>query len=133
MFKGELDIFSGQRLLVVEGNPGPEVKNISCAVRGLPTLGNGILLGATREGAQISGRSVLVKDLRTWMQFPQLVEVNSGTDGTDTWVSFSLDFSDTGGVPLRSKFREGLTYRIQDDLSGLLDLKVWVAGYTFGD
>ena len=97
------------------------------------SLAQGILLGATSNGSPRAERSLLVKDLRDWMQFPQVSSVFSGTDGTNTWVNFVLDFSNEGGVPLRSDKREALTYRIQDDMSGLTDLKVWASGYTLGD
>ena len=100
---------------------------------GLSSLTEGLLLGATKNNAPIAGRSALVKDLRDWMQFPQLVKVFSGSDGTNTWVNFILDFSENGGIPLRSSQREGLTYRVQDDMSGLEDLKVTVSGYTLED
>lgn len=100
---------------------------------GVSTLANGILLGATANGAPIAGRSALVNDLRDWMQFPQVGSVFSGSDGTNTWVNFILDFNGDGGVPLRSSMREGLTFRISDDLSGLVDMKVWASGYILGD
>mgnify|MGYP006407845645 FL=1 len=100
---------------------------------GLSSLTEGLLLGATKNNAPIAGRSALIKDLRDWMQFPQLVKVFSGSDGTNTWVNFILDFSENGGIPLRSSQREGLTYRVQDDMSGLEDLKVTVSGYTLED
>ena len=96
---------------------------------GVSSLANGIVLGRSANNAPISGVSFLIKDLRDWMQFPQTTDITSGSDGTNTWVQFSTDFSENGGIPLNSNEREAITHRIQDDLTGLVDLKVWASGY----
>mgnify|MGYP004448552553 CR=1 FL=1 len=100
---------------------------------GESTLANGIILGRSANGAPIPNVSFVINDLRDWMQFPQTVDITSGSDGTNTWVQFSSDFSDNGGIPLNSNERESITHRIQDDLTGLVDLKVWASGYARGE
>lgn len=100
---------------------------------GVGSLAAGIALGVSENGAQLSGRSALVQNMRDWMAFPQLDGVFSGSDGTNTWVNFTLDFGSNGGVTLKSNLRQKLTYRIQDNMSGLEDLKVWASGYILVD
>lgn len=100
---------------------------------GESSLTNGIVLGRTANGAPVPGVSFVIHDLRDWMQFPQTTDVTSSSDGTNTWVTFSTNFDVNGGIPLRASKREGITHRVQDDLTGLVDLKVWASGYVEGE
>lgn len=100
---------------------------------GVSTLANGISTGVSRDGLPIPERTAIIRDLRDWMRFPQLSNVTSGYDGTNTWLSFDLDFSDTDGVILKSSESETLQYTISDDLSGLVDFRVYAEGYVLED
>lgn len=94
---------------------------------GVSTLTNGIL-GARLEQEEIV-TSATIRQLGDFMAFPQVQNIVSGGDGTNTWLSFDLAFTTEGGLVLDSKNRDSFIYRVRDDLSGLLKLQALAEGY----
>ena len=74
--------------------------------------------------------SAVIKDLYTWLGFPQVQNVVSGGNGTNTWVTFDLAFTTEGGLVLDSASNDKFIYRIRDDLSGLLNFQIIAEGYV---
>ena len=95
---------------------------------GVPTLTNGILANTSRRGAIIG--SAIIKDLSTWMGFPQFANLISGSDGTNTWLTFEFTFREEGGLALSAANGDALSYVIRDDLSGLLQMQAIAEGYV---
>ncbi len=95
---------------------------------GVNKLTNGILANFTSRGL-ITG-SAVVREFTDWMWFPQFENLQSGSDGTNTWLTFEITFRDEGGLTLRSDEEASLNYVIRDDLSELSDFKAIVEGYV---
>jgi len=93
-----------------------------------PELTNGILANIKRRG-QITG-SAVVKNFSEWMGFPQFENINSGSDGTNTWITFDITFK---GLVLESKYEDTFSYIIRDDLSGLIQMQAVAEGYIVTD
>ena len=56
------------------------------------------------------------------MSFSHAIVTGNGGDGTNTWVSVHIEFTEK--VILKHETRDKLTLTISEDLSGLLDFKV---------
>jgi hypothetical protein len=87
-------------------------------------LTNGILANIKRHG-QITG-SAVVKNMSEWIGFPQFENIESGSDGTNTWITFEITFK---GLVLESQYNDTLSFIIRDDLSGLIQMQAIAEGY----
>lgn len=79
------------------------------------TLSAGITIQTIRDGEITS--SVIVKDLIDLIQLPSTSEIQSGYDGTNTWVTLRLRPSQ--GIMLKSNNIDFIRIRINDNLEGL--------------
>jgi len=96
-------------------------------------LGNGIQTGVSTNGVFDPGKSVVIRELRDWLKFPQGSDFSSYGDGTNTAIEFNLDFVNFHGLTLDPKRQEEFSFRIQDDLSSLTFFQIWAEGHEFLD
>ncbi len=97
------------------------------------TLGNGIQAGLSKNGQFVTGGSIVIRDLRDWLNSAYSTHFVSYGDGTNTAIEFGVSFEDIGGLRLEHKLEEEFSYRIQDDLSTLTHFQVWISGHELID
>lgn len=90
---------------------------------GISKLANGILLRF--DVANQIVLSLPVKCLYELNKFASVNDVETVSDGTTTHLKVT-GFTE---IKLNGKTRDSVTYRIQDDLSSLIDMEVWIFGY----
>ena len=88
---------------------------------GVPKLENGILTIVQSEGELLP--SAALTNLKDFMVFPP-VSVDVFGDGTDTVLKITSDFE----FILDGRKNDFFSYRVQDDLSGLISFNTWFFG-----
>lgn len=96
-------------------------------ILGVSTLTNGILAGKSIDGGLQT--SAIIKDLRDWFVYPQWTNVESYGNGTNTYITAELNFTEVGGLPISANTDDRFIVRIRDDLSGLDFFQAWITGY----
>lgn len=89
---------------------------------GTTALTNGVVAFKTSEGTVFQGFPLT--SLFDYLQFPQLKEYTTASSGTKTLTSMVTVIQE----PLDGRLQETFTYRIQDDLTGLSKMRVWLFG-----
>ena len=87
---------------------------------GVPKLGIGIAYRRTTAGEVISSASI--QQFLDFMGFSNAIVTGSGSDGTNTWVSVNMQFTEP--VILKDEDDDEMSLTVNDDLSGLLVLRV---------
>ncbi len=89
---------------------------------GVSALSNGIVY--QRIADDETKFTIIFKQLSDFLQLPQTKMLDTGSDGTNTWLS--LDGVVTEPIILKSETRDRLRIIISDNLSGLLLLRISV-------
>jgi hypothetical protein len=84
---------------------------------GVPALSNGITFAHIRDNDVVF--NFLFTNLRDAFRSPNIGDIQSGNDGTNTWLSYNFKIDNRGGLLLDSKLNDKLVITIRDDLSGL--------------
>jgi len=90
------------------------------SILGVPKLSSGI-----RYVKRVNGEiptSFSIRQFLDLMSFGNATISGQGSDGTNTWVSISMEF--TTPILLKSENEDRLSLTVNDDLSGLLHLRV---------
>jgi hypothetical protein len=90
------------------------------SILGLSALTSGIRWARVEEGKRVS--TFVLRKLMDAMELPSASIVNYGDDGTNVW--FTLNFQFTEPVILKSENEDRLEVTINDDMSGLLHLRM---------
>jgi len=91
---------------------------------GVPALSNGILTVIQQNNLLLL--SIAVKQLFDIIPFPQSQPYEVFGDGTNTVGKLAAQFR----IDLDGRKHDSFTYRVQDDLSSLLELNVWLYGWV---
>ena len=92
------------------------------SILGVSALDNGIVVNAVSKGQTIFNGP--------FTRLVDFLQITNGTttfggDGTNSWVRIEYDFSDAP-IIFEQPNVDGLTFIVNDDLSGLLFFRVWV-------
>jgi hypothetical protein len=94
---------------------------------GVPALSNGITFAHIRDESVIF--NFLFTNLRDAFRSPNIREVESGNDGTNTWLAYNFKIDNRDGLLLDSKLNDKLVITIRDDLTGLTNFTNIANGY----
>ncbi|MCK5018285.1 MAG: hypothetical protein KAS32_14605 [Candidatus Peribacteraceae bacterium] len=90
------------------------------SILGVSELSSGIRWERIQDGKRVS--TFVLRKLMDAMEFPSASLVNYGDDGTNTWFTLNFQFSEA--IVLKSEDDDRLVITINDDLSGLLHLRM---------
>jgi len=95
------------------------------SILGMGALRSGIVYQRIQNGEVQN--SFPIRQHGDLMNLSKAEVTGCGSDGTNSWVSVSVDFS--AGIILKYETRDELRITISEDLSGLLDFKLSAGGF----